>query len=85
MNTDFDDIRPYTDQEIPAAMQRIADSSMLPIWGNVSCQQASHQSEHFGVYLWGRGTASERQVLFVCQQSPRHYARRLASPERAGG
>lgn len=31
MNTDFDDIRPYTDQEIPAAMQRIADSSMLPI------------------------------------------------------
>lgn len=27
----FDDIRPYTDSEIPAAMQRIADSSALPV------------------------------------------------------
>lgn len=27
----FDDIRPYTDAEIPAAMQRIAESSALPI------------------------------------------------------
>ena len=31
MRTDFDDIRPYVDQEIPDAMHRIAESSMLPI------------------------------------------------------
>lgn len=29
--TDFDDIRPYTVDEIPAAMQRIANSSSFPI------------------------------------------------------
>ena len=29
--TDFDDIRPYTAEEIPAAMQRIAHSSSFPI------------------------------------------------------
>ena len=29
MNTKFDDIRPYTDAEIPAAMQRIANSEYL--------------------------------------------------------
>ncbi len=29
--TDFDDIRPYTAEEIPAAMQRIASSSSFPI------------------------------------------------------
>jgi 1-acyl-sn-glycerol-3-phosphate acyltransferase len=28
--TDFDDIRPYRDDEIPAAMQRIADSELIP-------------------------------------------------------
>ena len=28
--TNFDDIRPYYDSEIPAAMQRIADSEVLP-------------------------------------------------------
>ena len=28
--TDFDDIRPYTDAEIPAAMKRIAESEYLP-------------------------------------------------------
>jgi len=31
MDTTFDDIRPYRDSEIPEAMQRIADNSMLPI------------------------------------------------------
>ncbi len=31
MDTTFDDIRPYRDDEIPEAMQRIANSSMLPI------------------------------------------------------
>ena len=30
MNTKFDDIRPYIDAEIPAAMQRIAESEYLP-------------------------------------------------------
>ena len=30
MNTNFDDIRPYTDDEIPAAMARIAESAYLP-------------------------------------------------------
>lgn len=29
--TEFDDIRPYTDDEIPAAMQRIAASSSFPL------------------------------------------------------
>ncbi len=29
---DFDDIRPYYDEEIPAAMQRIADSGYLPVF-----------------------------------------------------
>lgn len=28
---DFDDIRPYTDEEIPAAMQRIARSELFPL------------------------------------------------------
>lgn len=31
MNTKFNDIRPYTDEEIPAAMQRIAGSPALPL------------------------------------------------------
>jgi hypothetical protein len=30
-NPDFDDIRPYYDEEIPAAMQRIADSETFPL------------------------------------------------------
>jgi hypothetical protein len=30
MNTKFDDIRPYVDAEIPEAMNRIADSDLLP-------------------------------------------------------
>jgi len=30
MNTKFDDIRPYIDAEIPEAMNRIADSELLP-------------------------------------------------------
>lgn len=30
-NSEFDDIRPYTDEEIPAAMKRIAESNSLPI------------------------------------------------------
>ncbi len=29
--TNFDDIRPYTDEEIPAAMQRIVSSSFFPL------------------------------------------------------
>ena len=31
MNAEFNDLRPYTDQEIPAAMSRIASSSALPL------------------------------------------------------
>lgn len=31
MNSSFDDIRPYYDSEIPAAMQRIADSEHFPL------------------------------------------------------
>ena len=34
---DFNDIRPYTDQEIPAAMERIANSSLLPILASYVC------------------------------------------------
>jgi len=34
MDTIFDDIRPYSDSEIPDAMHRIANSSMLPILVN---------------------------------------------------
>lgn len=30
-NKEFDDIRPYTDEEIPAAMQRIANSGSFPL------------------------------------------------------
>ena len=30
-NTKFDDIRPYCEEEIPAAMQRIADSGSFPL------------------------------------------------------
>lgn len=30
-NTKFDDIRPYYDEEIPAAMQRITDSNFFPL------------------------------------------------------
>lgn len=30
-NKEFDDIRPYTDDEIPAAMQRIANSEFFPL------------------------------------------------------
>ena len=28
---DYNDIRPYCDEEIPAAMQRIADSASFPL------------------------------------------------------
>lgn len=31
IETDFDDIRPYRNEEIPAAMQRIAESSSFPL------------------------------------------------------
>ena len=31
MNNKFDDIRPYYDEEIPAAMQRIASASAFPL------------------------------------------------------
>ena len=30
-NPKFDDMRPYYDEEIPAAMQRIADSTSFPL------------------------------------------------------
>lgn len=30
-NPKFDDIRPYYEEEIPAAMQRIADSDVFPL------------------------------------------------------
>ena len=32
MTTEFDDIRPYTDEEIPSAMSRIASSQMFSAW-----------------------------------------------------
>ena len=35
----FDDIRPYTDEEIPAAMQRIADSTALPLLASYVCPE----------------------------------------------
>ena len=35
----FDDIRPYTDEEIPAAMQRIADSPALPLLASYVCPE----------------------------------------------
>ena len=31
MENKFDDIRPYYDEEIPAAMQRIANSDVFPL------------------------------------------------------
>ena len=31
MNDMFDDIRPYYDSEIPAAMKRIADAPLFPV------------------------------------------------------
>ena len=39
MNNDFEDIRPYTDDEIPAAMQRIADSQALPLLASYVCPE----------------------------------------------
>lgn len=36
-NQEFEDIRPYTDQEIPAAMERIATSSALPLLASYVC------------------------------------------------
>ena len=37
MSTEFDDIRPYNDQEIPAAMSRIANSPLLPLLASFVC------------------------------------------------
>ena len=37
MTTEFDDIRPYTDDEIPSAMSRIASSQMLPLLASYVC------------------------------------------------
>ena len=41
MRTEFDDIRPYTNEEIPAAMKRIADSSALPLLASYVCPEKS--------------------------------------------
>ena len=37
MTTEFDDIRPYFDEEIPAAMGRIAESAALPLLASYVC------------------------------------------------
>lgn len=39
MNSKFDDIRPYTDAEIPSAMSRIAESQMLPLLASYVCPE----------------------------------------------
>lgn len=39
MNNKFDDIRPYTDEEIPSAMSRIAESQMLPLLASYVCPE----------------------------------------------
>ena len=36
---DFEDIRPYTDEEIPSAMSRIANSQMLPLLASYVCPE----------------------------------------------
>lgn len=41
MRNDFDDIRPYTDEEIPAAMQRIAKNEALPLLASYVCPDKS--------------------------------------------
>ena len=41
MNNQFDDIRPYTDEEIPLAMSRIAESQMLPLLASYVCPEKS--------------------------------------------
>ena len=41
MTTEFDDIRPYTDEEIPSAMSRIASSQMLPLLASYVCPEQS--------------------------------------------
>ena len=39
MNNKFDDIRPYTDEDIPSAMSRIAESQMLPLLASYVCPE----------------------------------------------
>lgn len=41
MTSDFDDIRPYTDEEVPEAMQRIADNEALPLLASYVCPDKS--------------------------------------------
>ena len=41
MVEDFDDIRPYRDNEIPDAMQRISDSPVLPLLASYVCPELS--------------------------------------------
>ena len=41
MIEDFDDIRPYRDNEIPDAMQRISDSPVLPLLASYVCPELS--------------------------------------------
>lgn len=41
MTTEFDDIRPYTDDEIPGAMRRIAESNALPLLASYVCPDKS--------------------------------------------
>ena len=48
----FDDIRPYYDSEIPAAMQRIVESDFFGLLGgDVSCQRTGNSPFHHGIYL----------------------------------
>lgn len=39
MDQKFDDIRPFNDAEIPAAMNRIAESSALPLLASYVCPE----------------------------------------------
>ena len=41
MKEEFDDIRPYRDEEIPAAMSRIADSPAMPLLASYVCPDLS--------------------------------------------
>ena len=41
MKEEFDDIRPYRDDEIPAAMSRIADSPAMPLLASYVCPDQS--------------------------------------------
>jgi len=42
--TIFDDIRPYRDEEIPAAMHRMADNDLFPLLSSFAFPDRNHPS-----------------------------------------